>query len=163
MAVIVWHDGEVPSGMKVTQVYGHIFTKDGRMLLKVENSKASFAGGTPEKYDENRIATLRRELIEEVNTTIGEDVYMVGYQEIDEENGTEKYAQIRMVAMIDSIGEKLPDPDTGRTYDRLLVTPEQAIQLLKWGEVGEKQVKKACEIAKEKFGISRYRDFIEKV
>ena len=90
MSTFTWHNGEVPTNLKITQVYGLIFTRDGRMLLKVENKKRgkvfSLAGGTPEDYDSDKEATLRRELIEEVNVTI-ETPITVGYQEVDEENG----------------------------------------------------------------------------
>ena len=51
MAIFTWHNGNVPEGMKVTQVYGLVFTKDGRMLLKVEKVgdkiMYSLAGGKP--------------------------------------------------------------------------------------------------------------------
>ena len=164
---INWHNGEVPGGMRVKQVYGLIFTTDGRMLIRIEcvNGKRNYtlAGGRPEVYDKDRVATLRRELIEEVNTEIEDEVIMVGYQEIDEENGKPAYAQVRMTAIIKNIGEKLPDPDTGDTYDRLLTTPEKAIKLINWGEVGEKQIMRAKEIAIEKLGIKDFRDYDEEV
>ena len=47
MLSIEWFDGEVPSGLPVRQVYGVIFTEDGRMLLKVDlkpNGKKLFHG-----------------------------------------------------------------------------------------------------------------------
>ena len=37
MAKFTWHNGEVPNGLKVTQVYGLVFTRDGRMLLMAKN------------------------------------------------------------------------------------------------------------------------------
>ena len=75
MAKLTWYSNEVPNELRTRQVYGVIFTNDGRTLLKVEtknNGKVcySLAGGTPEDYDKDRVETLRRELIEEVN---GED------------------------------------------------------------------------------------------
>ena len=88
---------------------------------------------------------------------------MVGYQEIDEENGKPAYAQVRMTAIIKNIGDKYPDPDTGDTYDRLLTTPEKAIKLINWGEVGEKQIMRAKEIAMERLGIKAFRDYDEEV
>ena len=156
MAKFVWHNGEVSSQMQVRQVYGLIFTHDGRMLMKVENKPNgkvfSLAGGTPEVFDENKEATLRRELIEEVNVTI-EKPLMVGYQEVDEENGKPSYAQVRMVAIIDNIGEVKPDPDNGETYERLLTSPSRVIELLNWGSVGKSQVEEAFRIAREQLGI----------
>ena len=49
-------------------------------------------------------------------------------------------AQVRMTAIIDTIGEVKPDPDNGKTYERLLTTPSRVIELLGWGEVGKLQV-----------------------
>ena len=164
---ITWRNGEVPEGMKIKQVYGLVFTTDGRMLIRIEyvNGKRNYtlAGGRQEVYDKDRVATLRRELIEEVNTEIEDEVIMVGYQEIDEENGKPAYAQVRMTAIIKNIGDKYPDPDTGDTYDRLLTTPEKAIKLINWGEVGEKQIMRAKEIAMERLGIKAFRDYDEEV
>lgn len=61
-----------------------------------------------------------------------------------------------MSAIIDSIGIRQPDPDTGITYDRLLTTPKRAIELLNWGEVGERQVNEALRIAKEHLGLKEF-------
>jgi len=156
MATIKWRSGEVPEGMEIRQVYGIIFTKDGRILLRtyVEKGKRkySFAGGTPESYDRDVEETLKRELLEEINTTIGNPL-LIGYQEINEENNTPLYAQLRMVAIIEEIGEKRPDPDNGEIYDRLLTTPLKAIELLNWGEVGKTQIEEGFEIAKKKLGL----------
>ena len=162
MVVFTWYNGEVPNGMKVRQVYGLVFTRDGRMLMKVEtkaNGKKvySLAGGTPESFDKDMEATLRREFVEEVNTTIEKPI-MVGYQEVNEENGIDPYAQVRMVAYIDEIGPVKPDPDNGETYERLLTTPSRVIELLNWGEVGKNQVEAAVKIAKEQLGIKEFSD-----
>ena len=166
MIKITWKNGPVPQGMKVTQVYGIIFTKDGRLLLKVENKTKgkvySFAGGTPESFDADQVATLKRELLEEINTTIYEPIY-VGYQEIDEGNGKQPYAQVRMTAMIKEIGEVKPDPDNGETYERLLTTPEKAIQLLGWGDVGKSQIEKAAMLAKQHFNLTLFNESDELV
>ena len=103
----------------------------------------------------DRAETLRREFAEEANTIVGNPV-MVGYQLVDEEDGSEKYAQIRMTALIESIGEPKPDPDRpGKWfYGRYLTSPSDAARLLNWGEVGVQQVLDAFEMAKKEFGIA---------
>lgn len=158
MLKITWHNGEPPKDMPVRQVYAIAFDIKGRVLLKVENKKDkkvySMFGGTPEDFDKDRIATLKREFVEEANTTLKDPIYLVGYQKIEGDGDKPTYAQLRMVAIIDKIGEKQPDPDNGETYDRILVAPEKAIELLGWGEVGEKQIKAAYKIAQEKFGTT---------
>ena len=157
MDVFTWVDGPVPKNLEVKQVYGLLFTKDGRLLIRKEwhHGKANFslAGGTPETFDKDNIATLKRECVEEVNTTLKSNIQVIGYQLVNEGNGIKPYAQLRMAAMIDKIGPKQPDPDNGETYDRLLTTPERVIELLNWGEVGASQVRGAVKIAKEQFGI----------
>lgn len=157
MVKITWFFGEPPKDMLVRQVYAVVFDKTGRTLLKSEKvgEKNVFGmiGGTPEKFDVDRIATLKREFLEEVNTTLKDPIYLVGYQVIEGDGDRPPYAQIRMVAMIDKIGKKKPDPDNGKIFDRLLTTPEKAIKLLGWGESAEKPITRAFEIAKEKFGL----------
>ena len=37
MATFKWFDGEVPANIKIKQVYGLVFTKDGRMLMRIED------------------------------------------------------------------------------------------------------------------------------
>ena len=161
MATFKWRNGEVPSGMKVTQVYGVAFSSDGRVLLMVKDKgnrkEYSLIGGTPEDFDGGIVATLRREFFEEVNVTIKQPI-LLGYQEVDEENGKEPYAQVRMATLIDEIGVSRPDPDNGQTYGRLLVSPDRAIELLNWGEVGRCQVTVAVQIAREKFGLKEFSE-----
>ena len=158
MVELEWHGGEPPQNLKVKQVYAVMFSSDGRIMLqiKIRNNKKmySLSGGTPEPYDKTLIDTLKRELIEEVNTTIKDDIYLVGYQLVNENNGKPKYAQLRMAALIDKIGVKQPDPDTGETYDRVLVSPTNAIKLLDWGEIGKMIIEEACLIAQKKFGLN---------
>ena len=140
MAQITWEKGGVPAGMEVKQVYGIFFDRQGRILLRIEKGKYKLTGGKPEKSDPDYYATLRRELREEANCTVG-DLRMVGYQRVDEEDGTPAYAQIRMTGIIEEIGEASPDPDKpGWVYGRVFVSPLRAAVLLNWGQVGIYQI-----------------------
>jgi ADP-ribose pyrophosphatase YjhB (NUDIX family) len=166
VAIFTWHNGDVPEGTAIKQVYGLIFTPDGRLLLRTEEKtdrkKYSFAGGRPEISDNGIEGTVRRELVEEVNVTIHKPI-IVGYQRVDEEDGTPPFAQVRMAALIDEIGEIRPDPDTGRTYGRFLTSPLKAAELLNWGDVGYAQIKTAMRIATEVLGIMSFADSEEYV
>ena len=157
MARFQWVGERVPEGMRITQVYGIILDREGRVMLRVEKHaggiRYSLGGGRPEPFDDGIEATCRRELLEEVNTEIETPVY-IGYQLVDEENGTPVYAQVRMAALIRKIGEKKPDPDNGETYDRYMVSPGRAAELLNWGEVGYEQVMKAKEVVYRQYGIT---------
>ena len=46
-----------------------------------------------------------------------------------------------MLAIIEDILDIKPDPDTNKIYERVLVSPEEAIDLLGWGKMAEIQVK----------------------
>ena len=63
-----------------------------------------------------------------------------------------------MAAMIRRIGDKQPDPDNGKTYDRLMVSPERAAILLQWGNVGYEQIMRARDIVFMQYGITESDD-----
>lgn len=153
-----WFEEKVPENIEVHQIYAVAFNEKGEVLLKQGNREGNMnyyaiAGGTPENYDKDLMETLRREYLEEMNTTILDPVFYLGYQLVDEENGIPPYAQVRVTAMVGEIGESLPDPDCGVTYGRVFATPEKAIKLLNWGDIGERIIRKSVEIGKEKFGL----------
>ena len=160
MTQITWEKGNVPAGMEVRQVYGVFFDKQGRVLLRIEKGKYKLTGGKPEKNDSDYYATLRRELREEANCTVG-DLRMVGYQKVDEEDGTPAYAQIRMTGIIHEIGEASPDPDRpGWVYGRVLVSPLKAAVLLNWGQVGINQIYDAAMEAHTHFNLGIISDML---
>ena len=150
MPQFTWFDGYPPPDLKITQVYGLLFTDCERLLLFIaQKGNYSLPGGSPESYDAGIADALRREVIEEVNTEI-QDPVIVGYQTVEGEN----FAQVRMTAMIKEIKPAQPDSATGLTYKRLLATPEKAIELLNWQDTGAAQINAAVKIAREKFNIS---------
>lgn len=159
MGVFEWFNLKpVPEGMQIKQVYGVLFDDEGRTLIRIESfgdkKVGGLAGGKPEKTDKDIEDTLRRESIEEVNTTLKE-IHYLGYQQVDEGNGMPVYAQIRMIALIDKIGPLQPDPDNGKTYDRILTTPENAIKLLNWSKAGGQMIRDAEHLAKIKFNFKK--------
>ena len=160
MGIFEWFDGEVPENLETKQVYGIVFSRDARVLLRIEDtvhgSVYSMGGGTPEPFDTDRVATLRREMIEELNTTLEDTVILVGYQEVNEPSGIPAYAQVRMTALIKEIGEAKPDPDNGKTYKRVLVPPHRAIELLNWSDTGKAQIESAFKIAKANFEFESF-------
>lgn len=153
---LFWREELVPKDMRIRQVYGVPFDDEGRVLLKVENFNGkkifSLAGGTVEKFDKDMVATLYREFKEEVNTSLHSPVYL-GYQEVRGDGDREPYAQVRMACRINQSGEKLPDPDNGKVYDRVLVSPEKAKRLISWGEIGNKILDKAKQVAENEYRL----------
>lgn len=105
------------------------------------------------KFDKDQIATLCREFKEEVNTTIFSPIYL-GYQEVRGDGDRASYAQVRMACRVDKIGERLLGPDNGKAYERVLVSPEKAKVLLSWGNIGNRIIEKATEVAKNEYKIT---------
>ena len=148
MAIFRWQTGTVPENIKIKQVYGIVFNENMEIFLRIEDDGLyKLTGGKPE-IGETMEETLRREVIEEANITL-KNIHMLGYQLVDEKNGMPPFAQVRMIAEVDKIFENRPDPDNGKIYERVFKSPEEAIKLLNWGEVGEKQIKDALNLAKK--------------
>lgn len=151
-ATYSWHTDPVPEAFAVHQVYGFLFDTAGNILLRVEDGKNgavkyTLPGGRPEP-SESQTDTLCRETYEEVTTVITHTHYL-GYQRVDENNGTPPYAQVRMIARIIDLDPPRPDPDTGRTYGRQFVAPDRAAHLLNWGVTGRQQTAAAAATAKD--------------
>lgn len=144
-----WHEGAVSDDMKITQVSGILWNDDNKVLIYKENENFyRIPGGKPEK-GESIEQTLIRESLEEVNVWIN-DIEYIGYQEVIEDNGIPPYAQVRMIAKISKIGENIPDPDNGQTYERLLISLDDLNKYLKWQDVGDQMVEVASKHIKEK-------------
>lgn len=152
MTIYRWTKGNVPSNLEIKQVYGIAFDDYGRILLRTDDNEYKLTGGKPEPYDNSIEETLKREFLEEANTEL-ENIYMLGYQYVDEKNGIKPYAQVRMIAKIKSIGKNRPDLDTGKMYKRFMAIPENTKEYLKWGKIGNQQIDDGVELAKEKYGL----------
>lgn len=135
MSTYRWIETEVPKDLEIRQVYGFIFSSDGRTVLLEDVGKYNLPGGKPEK-GESAFETLIREVNEEAQLSISTIEYL-GYQLI---KGDEEFAQVRFIAVIDQIHPPAADPSTGRMYSRLLVPPIQLNELLLWGKSGEGQI-----------------------
>lgn len=143
-----WFVSEVPTGLEVRQIYGFIFSPDGRILLLDDSGLYNLPGGKPE-IDESFAETLIRESEEEVQVTIVSIRYL-GYQLI---TFPEIFAQVRLVALIDQVQPSVTDPSTGRQYGRIWTPPPITNELLNWGASGEDQV--ACAVAAvSKLGVT---------
>lgn len=150
MAEFRWFTEPVPEGLKVRQVYGVVFSNDGRVLLRIEDGKYKLTGGKPEA-GESFEETLHREYIEELNVELS-DIHYLGYLLVVE-NG-DKYAQVRMIARIKDIGKKQIDPATGKVYERALAPAPRVKEFLNYAdEAGNRMLDDAIDQAKEIFGI----------
>lgn len=153
MAKYSWIKESVPPDLVVKQVYGIVFSNDGNILLRIEDNKYKLTGGKPEMYDKNFEETLKREYIEELNVDL-KDIYYLGYLLVEEDNN-EKYAQVRMIEKIKSIGEVKPDVDTRKTYKRFMANSKNTKTYLKYPDLaGNQLIDDAISMAKEKFNLN---------
>lgn len=149
MAKFIWYKDRVPNNLPVKQVYGIAFTKNGSILLRVENGKYKLTGGKPEEYDNNFAETLKREYLEELNVEI-EDSYYLGYLLVQEKD--EVFAQVRMITKIKSIGEDRTDIDTGKLYTKIICSQGEVKNRLNYPDVaGNKMLTDAINFANDKY------------
>lgn len=149
MANFKWYKEEVPKELKIKQVYGIVFSNDGKALLRVEDNKYKLTGGKPEKSDITFEKTLEREYLEELNIAI-EDIHYLGYLLVEENN--EQYAQVRMIAKIKNIGPNRPDIDNGKIYKRFMSTQDNVKKYLDYVDLaGNQMITDAINLANKKY------------
>lgn len=152
MAKFTWFKNNIPDNLLVKQVYGIVFSDDGRVLLRIEDNKYKLTGGKPEN-NETFEETLKREYIEELNVELVE-CYYLGYLLVEEDN--EKYAQVRMVGKIKRINDKRADIDTGKMYYRKLVNSNNVKKYLRYDdEAGNLMIDDAIYMAQKKYEFSK--------
>lgn len=150
MTKYTWKKEEFPNHLKVKQVYGIAFSNEEKILLHSEEGAYKLTGGNPES-GENYIETLKREFLEEINTTL-EDIHYLGYLEVKEE-GKIPFAQVRMIAKIKNIGKPIVDIATGKMYEQHLVSSEKVKNYLNYEEEGNKMLDDAIKLAREKYSF----------
>ncbi|MET7301983.1 NUDIX hydrolase [Embleya sp. NPDC005575] len=147
----VWHEDEpIPAGTPVGRAAGWLFDPEGRVLL-VGDPDGGYAlpGGGAEPEDADALATLTREVAEEANAVLGKITH-VGY--LSDPDGSD--VRSRSAARIAALGPLVPDPATGWSWSRALVTPRRAAVLLGDGyDTRLPQVLAAQRIAHERLGV----------
>ncbi|MFD3662766.1 NUDIX domain-containing protein [Streptomyces sp. NPDC058659] len=149
----LFHPSPAPEGLPVRQSWGYLLTPDGRIvvLLEPDTGAACLPGGTPESDDRgDPVATLRREVREEVNAEFGDPLFLGHLSD----PGGEPWVRVRFAAALTSVGPATADSATDRTYTRILATPEQALELFDWGPPAAEQLA-AVHRARERLGIPK--------
>lgn len=146
------HARRVPDGLAVRQSWAWAFAPDGRVLVLLEpdTGAACLPGGTPEPEDRaDPETTLIREAREEAAAELTGIRYL-GYLS----DPGDPCARVRYAAALTSLGSTTADPATGRTYVRILATPEQAVEFFDWGLPAAEQLQ-AVHQARVILGIPR--------
>lgn len=137
-----------------SRVHAILLTDDGRMFLRYKNGEARITGGRIDSGDEDLVASLKRELREEINCEIDKCDYLGYLEAVEPESGEIEY-WARMVARVSKIGVPKPDPDRARNwiYGRALVSrPEATLELSKaskFAKTNLELLKSAYQVAEE--------------
>lgn len=149
MVKFKWYRKEVPRDIFIKQVYGIVFSDEGKILLRLDDNKYKLTGGKPEIKDLNLKETLKREYLEELNVELKE-VYYLGFLLVKENN--EKYAQVRMIAKINKINKSRLDKDNGKIYKRFMALKGNVKKYLNYSDLaGNKMLDDAIDFANEKY------------
>lgn len=121
---------QIPKDGEFQRAHAVLVTKDGRVLLRYKNGEARpTTGGHVDATDRDLEATLRREVLEEINCRI-ECCKYLGYLEVinDELQNCENWA--RYVALVSEIMPAKPDPDRENNwiYGRVLMSLKEALK-----------------------------------
>ncbi|MGW5927710.1 NUDIX hydrolase [Streptomyces anulatus] len=148
-----FHTGAAPKQLAVVQACGWLLGPDGRalVLLEPDTGAACLPGGTPELPDRggDPLVTLRRKTLEEAAAEFGEPLFLGHLSDPGK-----PYARLRYAAPLTRLGSPPVDPATGRTYIRILATPEQTLELFDWGVPAADQLT-AVDQARARLGIPR--------
>jgi hypothetical protein len=97
------------------------------------------------------MATLHREVLEEADLTLRQEVPM-GYQIVRSQEST--FVQLRVAARVDRLFDSTPDPDNGLVYPRVWTPLGEAAELLGWGAPGHAQAAAAARVAFQVYGFA---------
>ena len=125
----IWHKSSSFLSLKpITQVYGICFNSKGNILIiRTPNENWNIPGGTPEN-NEIPEQTLKRELKEEADVTIGKNA-MIGYYEVVLDKST--IYQLRFAVLLSEEKPSTIDPALGVVNERKFVSPDEFFRYVK--------------------------------
>jgi len=125
----IWHKTTDYFSLKpIAQVRGVCFDNEGSILIiRHSNGNWDIPGGKPEN-NETPEQTLKRELDEEADVSIGKNI-MIGYYEVISDKST--IYQLRFAALLDKKKPRTIDPDSGTVKERKFVPPDEFFNYVK--------------------------------
>lgn len=129
----------------ITQCYGIVVNEENDVLIikEFDHKKWFLPGGTVEK-DETPLQTLHREIIEEADVLIKDEVLLGGQRVFVD--GVFECSQLRWFARVKEILPQTPDPDSGEMVQRKFIPLSKLNSYLRWGAVGNHLVRRVREI-----------------
>lgn len=141
-----YHDG-VPAETDASMIDGvHSYCFYGEKLVIVGHAIDNTwtpPGGAIEKGETYEQAAVR-EIKEESNMKVLH-IECIGYQDIEVPGETRIQRQFRMFCIVEPYGDFESDPD-GDIMEIKLIDPKDYKEYIKWGEIGDRLMKRALEM-----------------
>ncbi|MCK5601508.1 NUDIX hydrolase [Candidatus Pacearchaeota archaeon] len=136
----------------ITQVYGFLFTEDGKLCVVNPGRDWRLPGGHPDDEDDGWRDTIIREAHEEADVEIdSEQIIPIGYIKVtpvDKNNSRGVHYLLRCVGRITRINEQTDDISEGLINDREFIVPSDFSNYCDWAEGGDVQMEKAWDTFK---------------
>ncbi|WP_157868485.1 hypothetical protein [Streptomyces caatingaensis] len=125
----------MPEEVPIRRIHGFCFDDAGRVLLRELPGRSELPGVEPRPDADNAETALVQGCLELCRVSISEPFYL-GYQRVDENNGTPPYAELKMVAHVTAFHPLNSITGIHPAYRRVLSPVSAVPAILHWGVEG---------------------------